>query len=121
MEQSDKIFHIDMEDEHIDTVISHIISPYPTSIWWMIISIWWMTILIYHVTYRYNILHIDNAIGIALMSDLPYRSPISISHIDLQYRYLTISCHSGERGRSPPRTMTMTPPLFAPPSPLAVC
>jgi len=28
------------------------------------------------------------------MSDLPYRSPISISHIDLPYRYRIISCHS---------------------------
>jgi hypothetical protein len=39
-QQSDKISHIDMEDDHIDTVISHIISPYPISISRMTISIW---------------------------------------------------------------------------------
>ena len=38
--QSDKISHIDMGDDHIDTVISHIISPYPISISRMTISIW---------------------------------------------------------------------------------
>jgi hypothetical protein len=27
--QSDKESHIDLQDDHIDTVISHIISPYP--------------------------------------------------------------------------------------------
>jgi len=37
--QSDKISHIDMEDDHIDTVISHIISPYPISISRMTVSI----------------------------------------------------------------------------------
>jgi hypothetical protein len=51
--QSDKISHIDMEDDHIDTVISHIISPYP--------------------------------ISISRMSDLPTRSPISISDHDLSF------------------------------------
>jgi len=30
--QRDKISHIDMGDDRIDTVISHIISPYPVSI-----------------------------------------------------------------------------------------
>ena len=30
--QSDKISHIDMEDDHIDNVISHIISPYRSPI-----------------------------------------------------------------------------------------
>jgi len=52
-----------MEDDHIDTVISHIISPYPISIM--------------------NISIIDIPIDITLMSDLPYRSPILISHIDI--------------------------------------
>jgi hypothetical protein len=79
--QSDKISHIDMEDYHIDTVISHIISPYP-------ISISRMTISIYRVSNRYPISHI----GVPLTSDLPYRSPISMS-----YRYRIISCHSGAR------------------------
>jgi len=50
--QSDKISHIDMGDDLIDTVISHIISPYP----------------------------------------------ISMSHIDLSYRYRIIFCHSGSNG-----------------------
>jgi len=30
-DQSDKISHTDMEDDRIDTVISHIINPYPIS------------------------------------------------------------------------------------------
>jgi hypothetical protein len=30
--QGDKVSHIDIQDDHIDTVISHIISPYPISI-----------------------------------------------------------------------------------------
>jgi hypothetical protein len=64
--QSDKISHINMGDYRIDTVISHIISPYPIS-------------------------HIDIHIDISLMSDLPILSPISISHIDLPI----ICCHSG--------------------------
>jgi hypothetical protein len=38
--QSDNISHIDMGDDHIDTVISHIISPYPISISRMTILIW---------------------------------------------------------------------------------
>jgi len=38
--QSDKISHIDMEDDHIDTVISHIIIPIPIWISGMTISIW---------------------------------------------------------------------------------
>jgi hypothetical protein len=37
--QSDKISHIDMEDDRIDTVISHIISPYSISISRMTMSI----------------------------------------------------------------------------------
>jgi len=55
--QSDKISHIDIQDDHIDTVISHIISQYP-------ISISRMT-------------HIDNDIDIRI--DIPYRYSISIS------------------------------------------
>jgi len=46
---------------------------------------------IYRIPNRYPIFHIDITIDISLMSDLPYRSPISISHIDLPI----ISCHSG--------------------------
>jgi hypothetical protein len=38
--QGDKISHIDMRDDHIDAVISHISSPYPISIYRMTISIW---------------------------------------------------------------------------------
>ena len=37
--QSDKTSHIDMEDDSIDTIISHIISSYPISISRMTISI----------------------------------------------------------------------------------
>jgi hypothetical protein len=40
--QSDKISDIDMEDDRIDTVISHIINPYPISISRMTISIWYV-------------------------------------------------------------------------------
>jgi len=29
------------------------------------------------------------------MSDIPYRSPISISHIETPYRNRIMSCHSG--------------------------
>ena len=87
--QSDKISHIDMGDDRIDTVISHIISlishidiqddhidmidnhidtPYPKSI--------------YYIPYRYSDRYL-----------IEVRSPISISHIDLPI----ISCHSGSR------------------------
>jgi hypothetical protein len=38
-DQSDKISHIDIEDDHIDTVISYIISSYPISISRMTISL----------------------------------------------------------------------------------
>jgi hypothetical protein len=38
--QSDKISHIDMGDDRIDTVISHIMNPYPVSIFRMTTSIW---------------------------------------------------------------------------------
>ena len=38
--QSDKISHIDIGDDHIDTVISHIIRRYPILISKMTISIW---------------------------------------------------------------------------------
>jgi hypothetical protein len=38
--QCDKISHIDTEDDRIDTLISHIISPYPISISRMTMSIW---------------------------------------------------------------------------------
>jgi hypothetical protein len=40
VEQRDKISHIDMRDDHIDTVIFRIISPYPISISRMTVSIW---------------------------------------------------------------------------------
>jgi len=68
-----------MGDDHIDSVISHIISPYPISISRMTISIWWITKSIYRIPYRYAISHIDIHMDIALMSDLLYRSHISIS------------------------------------------
>jgi hypothetical protein len=38
--QSDKISHIDIQDDRIDTVLSHIIRPYPMLISRMTISIW---------------------------------------------------------------------------------
>ena len=38
--QNDKISHIDMGDDFIDTVISYIINPYPISMSRMTISIW---------------------------------------------------------------------------------
>jgi len=72
-----------MGDVRIDTVVSHIISPYPISISKMTISIWQITISIDHIAYRYTIFHISNPIDISLMSDLPHQSPISIFHIDL--------------------------------------
>ena len=37
--QGDNISHIDMADDRIDTVISHIISPFPISVARMTISI----------------------------------------------------------------------------------
>jgi hypothetical protein len=73
--QSDKISHIDIQDDRIDTVISHIDIPYPISISRMTISIWWMTISITHIPYRYPIFHIDTHIDIPLISDIPYRYP----------------------------------------------
>ena len=81
--QSDKISHIDIQDDSIDTVISHIHTTYPISTSRMTISIWWMTISINHIPYRYSIFHIDTHIDIPLMSDIPYRYPISISYIDI--------------------------------------
>jgi hypothetical protein len=54
--QSDKISHIDMGDDHINPLLSHIISPYPISISRMTMSIWWMTISINRVPYRYRII-----------------------------------------------------------------
>ena len=112
--QSDNISHIDIEDDHIDTVISHIDIPYPTSISRMTISIWWMSISIYHMPYRYPIFHIDTHIDISLISDIPYRYPISISHIDTPIMY----CHSEcvalprpcvARRASPAACMTVAP------------
>ena len=50
--QSDKISHIDMGDAHIDTVISHIISPYATSISRMTISIWCIILSTRHIPHR---------------------------------------------------------------------
>ena len=38
--QSDKIYNMDMEDDHIDTVVSHIIELYPISISKMTILLW---------------------------------------------------------------------------------
>jgi hypothetical protein len=52
--QSDKISHIDIQDDHIDTVISHIISPYPISISRMTISILSSPISLAHIPYRYG-------------------------------------------------------------------
>ena len=69
--------------DHIDTIISHIVSPYPISISWMTISIWHITISISPIPYLYPISHINIPIDISLLSDLPYRDPISISDIDI--------------------------------------
>ena len=66
--------HIDMEDDHIDTVISHIISPYP-------ISISRMTIIQDdHIDVADN--HIDILYPISI-SHISCRCLISISHIDI--------------------------------------
>ena len=51
--QSDKISHIDTGDDRIDTDISHIISPYPISIWEMTVSILTSPISLAHIPYRY--------------------------------------------------------------------
>ena len=86
MHQSDKISHIDMGDDRIDTVISNIIS------------------LISHIDIQDDHIDmVDNYIDTLYpksISHIPYRnpyrylndvrSPISISHIDLPI----ISCHS---------------------------
>jgi hypothetical protein len=65
--QSDKISHVDVGYDRIDTVISHIISPYPIS-----------TSRMTRRLYRYTISH------------LPYRYPISIFHIDIGSYLLTL-------------------------------
>jgi len=88
---SDKISHIDMEGDHIDTVISHIISPYPTSKSRTTISTWWMPISTYHIQNRLTMFHIDNPIDNSLTSDLPYRSSISISHLDIGSYLVTLN------------------------------
>jgi hypothetical protein len=44
--QSDKISHIDIQDDSVDTVSSHIDIPCPISMSRMTLSIWWMTISI---------------------------------------------------------------------------
>jgi hypothetical protein len=54
--QSDRIFHIEMGDDRIDTVISHIISPHSTSISRMTISICYIP---------YPLSHIDDPIAIS--------------------------------------------------------
>ena len=82
-EQSDKIFHIDMGDDRVDTVISHIISSYFISISKMTISIWYIPLSIYRIQNRYTVSHNDNPIEMSLMSDLPYRYLISISDHNL--------------------------------------
>jgi len=74
----------------MDTVISHIIGPYLISISRMTISIWWMTISIYYSPYRYLMSHINIPIDIPLTSDLPYRSSISDSHIDIGSYLVTL-------------------------------
>ena len=60
--QSDKISHIDMEDDHIDTVISHVISQDPILI-----------------SKDDNIVSVDNDI------DMPH--PITTTHISYRYPY----------------------------------
>jgi hypothetical protein len=67
--EGDKISHIDMENDHIDTAISHIITPYPISM---------------------TMSHTDNPIGIPFVSHLTYRSSISISHIDIESYLVTL-------------------------------
>jgi len=56
--QSDNISHIDIQDDHIDMVDY---------------------LLDYRIPKQYPISHIDIHIDMLLMSDLPYRTPISIS------------------------------------------
>jgi hypothetical protein len=62
--------------------------------------IWWMTISIYHIPHRQPISRMDNPIDVSFMSKLPYRSPISISHINLPYRHRILSCHFGRVRRN---------------------
>jgi len=88
-DQSDRISHIDMGDDRIDTVISHIIS--------IISHIAMgddqidMVDNHIHIPYPklYPIFRIDTPIDISLMSDLPCRSPISISRSYLVTLLLT--------------------------------
>jgi hypothetical protein len=85
--QSDKMSHIDMADDHIDTVISHIISPHPISISRMTISIWlYIDMVDNHIdiTHPISITHIPYRHPYRYLIDV--RSPLSISNIDLPYR-----------------------------------
>jgi hypothetical protein len=83
--QSDKISHIDIKDDGIDTIISHISNLYPMSISRMTISIWWMSVSIIHIPYRHTY-----GYPIPLMHDSPYRYLISISHIDIASYFVTL-------------------------------
>jgi hypothetical protein len=104
LEQSYKISHIDMGDDHMDTLISHIISPYPISISRMTISIWKITLSIYCIPNRYPNSHIDYHIDVSFTSGPPCRSPISISHIDIGSYLVTLiwsdSCQALPSGPS---------------------
>jgi hypothetical protein len=53
-DQSDKISHVDIEDDGIDTVPSHIDIPYPILISRVTIAIWWMTVFD-HIDFPYLI------------------------------------------------------------------
>jgi hypothetical protein len=82
-----------MGDDQIDSVISHIIRPYPITIPRM--TIWWMIISITNISYRLTISHTD----ILLMSDLPYRYPISIADHILSLWFAGPSCRGRRRRR----------------------
>jgi len=64
-EQSVKITHIDIGDDYIDTVTSHMIGTYPISICRKTMSIWWMNISIYRIPNRYHVSHIDMHLDIS--------------------------------------------------------
>jgi hypothetical protein len=79
-----------MGDDHIHTVVSHIISPYP-------IPIFRMTTSISHSPNRCRYSY-----RFSLTFDLPYRSPTSISHIDIGSYFDTLR-YKPEKTDVPPQ------------------
>jgi len=85
------ISHIDIQDDHIDMLDNHIDTPYPKSI--------------YYIPYRYSDRYL-----------IEVRSPISISHIDLPYRspdhILSLWRVEPDRYRPPPHLTHLEPLSF---------